>query len=571
MELYFMIIIPIFAALLLYLFPVRISYYITAGIYAALLGVSSHIFYRVRFGGELITAQTGAGGLLSIPLYCDLTAAVFLVLVTFLFFCLFLYTFRKSYADRLYSFLFTVLCGLVMLLFLSRDIFNLYVAIEVSVVVCSILIMFKRESRSMYDGLVYFILNTSGMLFFLLGIGLLYRQTGMLDLSLIEQGLQGYSKRELALPYACIMTGASLKCALVPVHFWLPHAHGTPGAPAEVSAVLSGIYIKGGIYLMIRMQTMFSGVFDTSEFFLWLGIVTAVAGIVMAVCQKDIKLILAYHTISQVGLIVAGLNLNSGYGVAGAMLHIINHAVFKSLLFLAAGVIIKHYGTRNVYKMKGVMKTLPFAGVAVAAGILGITGAPFFNGSISKYLIQKGGEVLVVEVLFYLINFGTALSFVKFGQILFGNCRCEAGTEPAVRTEPTAGKASEAGKESAASKAAAAGKAPEAGKMIPVKESVSLTEAAVLITLSALCLATGILAEPFTELIFGTRMEIDPAAYLAKSGAWLLTIAAAYGFYRLVLSKIKRLKKGISFMPGLNAGCLWMLACFAANFLAALI
>ena len=109
----------------------------------------------------------------------------------------------------------------------------------------------------------------------------------------------------------------------------------------------------------------------------------------MAVCQKDIKLILAYHTVSQVGLIVAGLCSGTSYGYSGAMLHIYNHALFKSLLFLAAGILIKQYGTRNVYEIRGVMRSLPAVGAACAAGILGITGAPFFNGSISKYFLMK--------------------------------------------------------------------------------------------------------------------------------------------------------------------------------------
>ena len=151
MELYFIVIAPILLSLLLYLLPLRASTVLAGGVHAALLGAAVSLFWRTRFCGDTIVAQTGAEGLLQITLFCDLIASVFLVLVTFLFFCIFLYSFRKSAANRLYGFLLTVLEGLILLFFLSRDLFNLYVAIEISVVVCAILIMYKRESRSVYD------------------------------------------------------------------------------------------------------------------------------------------------------------------------------------------------------------------------------------------------------------------------------------------------------------------------------------------------------------------------------------------------------------------------------------
>ena len=523
MELYFMVIAPILLSLLLYLLPLRASTALAGGVHAALLGAAVHLFWQTRFCRDTIVAQTGAEGLLQITLFCDLIASVFLVLVTFLFFCIFLYSFRKSAANRLYGFLLAVLEGLILLFFLSRDLFNLYVAIEISVVVCAILIMYKRESRSVYDGMVYLLLNIAGMLFFLLGIGLLYRQTGMLDILLIEERMTGMSLKEVALPYALIMTGVCMKCALFPLHFWLPHAHGTPGAPTEVSAVLSGLYVKGGIFLFIRMQQMFSGVIQTGQLFLWIGLSTAFAGIIMAVCQKDMKLILAYHTISQMGLIIAGLSMGSLHSTEGAMLHVVNHALFKSLLFLAAGVIIEKYGTRNVYEVRGVMRRIPIVGIAIAAGILGITGAPLFNGSISKYLIQKGGESLIVEMLLVLINFGTALSFVKFGKMLFGS---------------------------------------EAGK----REKTEVLSGCVLLVLSSLCLLTGIFAEPFSWLFFGRGLQIDLLSYLQKAAVWLVVIGAAWGFYKLVLSKIGCIRRGISFQVSFNTASLWVAVGFISVF-----
>lgn len=553
MELYLLIVMPIFASLLLFLIPGRVTTWLCTGIYGAVLALTLHLFWRVRFAGELITTKS-SGSFLGITLYCDLTAAVFLVLIAFIFLCVFIYTHSPGRTNKLFSFLMTVLEGLVMLIFLSRDLFNIYVAVEVATIVCAILIMYKKESRSIYDGLVYLLTSMTGMMFFLLGIGMIYRQFGVLDFDGVAAALANFGNGgaslagnggsvltlagsagpvmpggsgglgmaggngSLALPYALIMTGVCLKCAMVPMHFWLPLAHGTPSALSGVSALLSGIYVKSGIYLFVRVQELFSPAVDTVAFFFWLGVITSIAGIIMAVCQSDIKLILAYHTISQLGLIMAGLSTGSPAAQAGAMLHIINHALFKSLLFLSAGLLVTAYGTRNVYKIRGVWKNMPAVGIAVAAGILGITGAPFFNGSISKYLLAQGGSI--ADYAFLVINFGTALSFVKFGKMLFGE-----------------------------------------GK--PEKTAVGIRATAVVLILSALCLATGIFAGPMVRLIFEMNLEIGALGYVKKALIWAVSFLAAYLVYSKILSRIPRLKAGLDFNLNFNQ----MILCTGASFL----
>ncbi len=445
---------------------------------------------------------------LGITLYCDHIAAVFLVLVSFLFLCMFLYASVHDKANKLFSFLFTVLEGLVMLIFLSDDLFNIFVAIEVSAIVCAILIMFKRESRSIYDGLVYLLINIIGMIFLLLGIGGIYRQLGVLDLSAISAVVSTRPPSELILSFALIITGVLLKCAIFPLHFWLPTAHGTPGAPTVVSAILSGVYVKSGIYLFMRIEGIFGEIFPLTDLFFWLGVITSIVGIIMAVCQSDIKLILAYHTISQIGLIIAGLSTENEYVQSGAVLHIINHAIFKSLLFLAAGMIIKKYNTRNIYKIKGVMRSIPLAGIAVICGILGITGAPFFNGSISKYFIGQTSDLLST-ILFTIINFGTILSFVKFKSML-------------------------------------------TGKKQDLPFVYDLSSTAVILTLSALCLITGIFAEPFLFLVLGVPLNIGISGYISKTAAWAACFLIALIFYDKLLKKNKALRAGIDFTVDLT-------------------
>lgn len=522
MELLLLIVLPICASLLLYIIPHKMTTYLSLIIYIAVFAVTLRLFYRVRFLGQVISTSQGQG-FLGITLYCDLTAAIFLVLVAFLFLCMFLFTNIRERTNKLYSFLFTVLEGLIMLIFLSHDLFNLYVAIEVSAIVCAILIMFKRESRSIYDGLVYLLSNIASMSFFLLGIGMIYRQTGVLDFDGITQAIRVCDPQTMILPFALLMTGTAFKCALFPMHFWLPLAHGTPGAPTAVSAILSGIYIKSGVYLFVRMQSLFSAAIDCTTFFFWIGVLTAIAGIIMAVCQSDMKLILAYHTVSQIGLIIAGLCSPEEKAQMGAMLHIINHALFKSLLFLAAGMLIARYGTRNIYQIRGVMRSAPLAGIAIIAGVLGITGAPFFNGSISKYFLAQTGTA-ITSICFLIINFGTILSFVKFGRVLFGEKR-------------------------------------------DINFKYDFWSTAVVITLSALCLLTGIFAAPLLKIVLNATLEISAIGYFQKTVIWLASFVLAELLYRKVLSHSKRLKAGIDVTLDFNA----IILCTGMSFVVLLI
>jgi multicomponent Na+:H+ antiporter subunit D len=137
--------------------------------------------------------------------------------------------------------------------------------------------------------------------------------------------------------------------------------------------------------------------------------------------QKDVKQILAYHTVSQVGLMLVGLSFDQGTSYVGGWMHIIHHAIFKGLLFLAVGVIIKTYQTKKVYDIHGVMKTLPWTGILLVVGMLSITGAPWFNGYVSKTMIKYAfADDEFKMFLFQLINLGTIISFSKMAMMLFG-------------------------------------------------------------------------------------------------------------------------------------------------------
>jgi len=496
---------PVWIGTLALLLPARLARLLVTLFQGVLFALSAWVFLEIRQVGTVEQTLGNWPVFAAITLRADFLAIDLILLTALVYTLAGLYEWNRAEKDRLFLFLFTAMQGLINGIFLSGDLFNLFVLLEVATLVNSVLIMFKKDSQAMYDGLIYLLVNTVSMSFFLMGTGILYKTTGLLDLKLLAGQIPVHpDPSSLLLPYAFLMVAASLKSALMPLFSWLPKAHGTPSAPSAVSAVLSGIYVKSGVYLYERLQTVFSPVIDTRELFLVLGFITAVVGFVLALLQKDIKLILAYHTVSQIGLIMIGLNQGSEPASFGAFYHIINHALFKSTLFLAAGLIIRRYQTQNIYDIRGLMRSMPLTGIATALAILGITGAPFFNGSISKYWIGYGSTGSWLEYGLLLINFGTILSFTKFSTILFG---------------------------------------PKAwpGKRKGIHTTDLLSEGVVLF-MGILCLLGGVFSESLTTVLFGLPMSIGATSFPTKTLIFLLLVIAAAALYFGLLKKRAWLK-----------------------------
>ena len=485
---------PIFIGVIAYIIR---SSWAKPMLFAFQLGYAAYAFNQfliVKESGPIVWNIGGYADGIALSLYAD-ALSIFLVLMTAVIYIPFLiYAMNADYFVNKFQFLFMVLEGLMMGLYLSSDLFNIFVFLEVSTVVVAILIMINKEKQAIYDGMIYFFVNVIGSAFLLFGAGMIYRTFGLLDIRAVSDAMVFLeSPKAMVLPYGMLMVTVSLKTAVTPLFSWLPKAHGTPSAPPVVSAVLSGLYIKSGVYLFIRFNEMFSPVIDMTQFFFWVGFFTSVIGFIMALGQHDIKLILAYHTVSQVGLIMVGLNMNSDYAFWGAVYHIFNHAIFKSTLFLTAGLIYHEYGTRDVYEIRGLLKRMPWVAWATVFAMLGITGAPFFNGSISKYMIAHGTHDYGTTILLNIINIGTTMSFVKYATMLFG----------------------------------------ENTKGTRVKSDIFAVGSA--LALGVTSLMTGIFGEALSEFLFGFELHVNVAEYTTKGIVYALMIVAGIGFYNGII------------------------------------
>ncbi|GEK90689.1 complex I subunit 5 family protein [Alkalibacterium kapii] len=455
-------------------------------------------FLLVKASGPIVwnTGEYTDG--IALSLYAD-TLSIFMVLMTaFIYFTFLLYAENTDYFHSKFYFLFMVLQGLIIGLFLSSDLFNIFVFSEVSTIVVSILIMINKEKQAIYDGMIYFFVNVLGSSFLLFGAGMIYRTFGLLDLRAIQAAMPLLTDpKAMILPYAMLMVAVSNKTAVMPLFSWLPKAHGTPSAPPVISAVLSGLYIKSGVYLFIRFNQVFEPAIDMQAFFFWVGFFTSVLGVIMAIGQRDMKLFLAYSTVSQVGLIIVGLNMGTDIAYYGAIFHIFNHALFKSTLFLSAGLIEKEYGERNIHKIRGLLKQMPWVSLAIILSMFGISGAPFFNGSISKYMIASGTSHSGVTLMLNIINLGTILSYVKFSTMLFGK-----------RRKPT----------------------------FIIPDTFSLIA---VVTMGIVTLLTGVLGTGFSDYFLGFSLQIDAVSYVKKGMVYVLMLLGSIVFYQGVLKRDK--------------------------------
>jgi multicomponent Na+:H+ antiporter subunit D len=384
-------------------------------------GYTIHLVYKVHKYGIIYENLGGYAPPVGIQLKLTYEAAIFVSLTSFLFLASLIFGLKRKYINRRFLLFFMTLETMLTGIFISNDLFNLFVLVEVSTVVISILIMYKKGKRFTYDAIVFLLSNLFVMTFYLFGLGYVYKIFGTADIDLIKASMPFImDKSQLVIPFGMMMLAISMKIAMFPLYFWLPKAHSTPSSPSIVSAILSGVFVKGGISLFMRVSDMYSYHFDVSNYFLAVGIITSITGFLLAYIQLDFKRILAYHSISQLGLIVIGLSLGTEKAYYGAFYHIINHGLFKPLLFLSAGAIAHGYRDRHINRIKGLFKTSKLLSVLTMIGILSITGFPLFNGYFSKSLIYSQAPNDVVNFFLKVIQFGTILSFTKYSKIFFG-------------------------------------------------------------------------------------------------------------------------------------------------------
>ena len=290
-----------------------------------------------------------------------------------------------------YACLFQLLLAAVIGAALTADLFNLFVWVEVAALSSYGLSgFFLERPLALEAAFKILVLTTLASFAVFIGAGLLYAETGALNYAQLHDSLAGHITTPDAIALGLLVAGFATKAGLVPFHGWLADVH--TAAPGPVNALFSGLMDGLGVLAIARVVFQVAGTGGTPVLglLMTLGLMSALLGAIMALAQDDLKRLLAYDTISQVGIIVVGLATANPSGVAGAAYHLINHALFKSLLFLSAGAIVHRTGITKLSEMGGLARHMPAIAAAFLLGVASIAGVPPFNGYVSVDLIHQG-------------------------------------------------------------------------------------------------------------------------------------------------------------------------------------
>ncbi|MFA5961093.1 MAG: hydrogenase 4 subunit B [Parcubacteria group bacterium] len=289
------------------------------------------------------------------------------------------------------------------------------------------LVIFEnKEKENVRAGSLYFIMTHVGTAFITLAFLLLYRATGSFDFSVIKDNASMLTPMMSGFIFILMLIGFGTKAGIIPLHIWLPSAH--PAAPTHVSALMSGVMIKTGIYMLIRIfiDLMPNLPIWCGMLVLVIGAVSSLVGVLYALTEHDIKRLLAYHSIENIGIILLGLGSSLVFlaldlktlavlALVAALFHTLNHAIFKSLLFLGAGSVISKTHTRNMEDYGGLIKYMPQTAFFFLIGSLAISALPPFNGFFSEWLtfqaLFSGIGGLDVSVQWVFILAAGALAF----------------------------------------------------------------------------------------------------------------------------------------------------------------
>lgn len=395
----------------------------------------------------------------------------------------------------------------------------------------------RKETRS--AGYLYFVFAQAGAMCIFAAFGVIFSYTGGFSFDAIAQ-LPAQAKLVV---FFLALIGFGSKAGIFPLHIWLPHAH--PAAPSHISAVMSGVMIKMGIYGIFRFYVLLA---DSSmllgQTVLVAGMVSGVLGVVYALGKHDIKRLLAYHSVENIGIILIGAGLGmigisigspvmAAFGFAGSLLHVLNHSIFKSLLFMGAGAVLQKTKTRHVDELGGLGKRMPVTGKTFLIGSISISGLPPFNGFISEFLIYFAAfQGLKLSGSTFILTSLAIISLAVIGGLAAGCFTKVVGI--VFLGEPRSNKA---------------GRASEVGW--------SMT--APMIFLAFLCLIIGIWPEPFVRLaFFGLRdiaaiVAIEPAIASDLVG----NLAFAARLFLAILLIVTLFRKGFYAKKEITSGPTW--------------
>ncbi len=329
---------------------------------------------------------------LGITLVADPLAAIMLLVSSIALFAVLVYTIGSPRTDDTRTFfhpVYLILAAGVALSFLTGDLFNLFVAFEVSLMASYVLITFGGTRLQVKHGITYIVISLMASALFITAVGLVYAATGTVNLADLSVRLGVIDPGLKAGLGALILVVFGIKAAIFPLFFWLPDSY--PAAPSPVTAIFAGLLTKVGVYAIIRSHTLLFGEAEPSTFLLAVAGLTMVVGILGAVAQDDVKRILSFHIVSQIGYMIFGLALFTVAGLAAAVIFLVHQIIVKTSLFLVAGLIEQRSGTSALRRVGGLLRSSPVLAALFIIAAMSLAGMPPSSGFIGKLALAQAG------------------------------------------------------------------------------------------------------------------------------------------------------------------------------------
>ena len=406
---------------------------------AAISAVLGTVFSLTVIFGEIFSFSISKGSFLEFGFYVDRLSAFFILIISIAVFAVSIYStgYLREYAGKknigYLGFLYNIFI-LSMILVITADNAVMFLIVwELMSVISYFLVVYEHEKpETRKAGFIYIVMTHFGTGFIILSFLIFAGTTGSFSFDTFRNAGLTPLLKDLAFLFALIGFGA--KAGIVPLHIWLPHAH--PAAPANVSALMSGVMIKTAIFMLIRVSFDFLGASGSwwGYVILALGTISAIIGILYAVIEPDIKRMLAYSSIENIGIILTGMGASmiffaggkitlSAVAMIAALYHLLNHSVFKSLLFMGAGSIIYSTHTRNIERLGGLIKKMPVSAILILTGVLSISALPPFSGFVSEWLtLQSLLLAFNMDTTFPMIVLSISAAFLALTGALAAYC-----------------------------------------------------------------------------------------------------------------------------------------------------
>ena len=374
----------------------RLQRVIGVSVLSAVLAASVALLLDVRDDGTAVSYLGGWPAPFGITMVVDLFSALMLSVSSFMLLAVFVYALGSPAPDdrkRFFHPVYLVLSAGVAASFLAGDLFNLFVAFEMMLISSYVLVTLGGTRDQVRSGMTYVVINLTASLLFIAGVGLTYAATGTVNMAQLAgrlDELPGSVATALGLLFIVVF---GIKAAIFPLFFWLPDSY--PVAPTPVTAIFAGLLTKVGVYAIIRTQTLlFPHTDGPSEVLLWIAGLTMVIGGLGAIAQSEMKRILSFHIVSQIGYMIFGLALFSVAGIAGAIFYIVHNIVVKTGLFLVAGMVEVSAGSAALKRVGGLLHRTPVVAGLFAVCAISLAGLPPFSGFVGKVALVEAGADL---------------------------------------------------------------------------------------------------------------------------------------------------------------------------------